>query len=55
MIDARKLQLLFYSTELMIADALTKELAQEKFTAFINAMVLRDTKPSDLLAPAQTP
>jgi len=41
---AREVQLVCYSTELMIADALTKELAQKKFTAFVNAIMLEDTR-----------
>jgi len=44
MIDAREVQLAHCSTELMIADALTKELAHEKFTTFVNAMMLEDTR-----------
>jgi len=40
----RSVQLVYCSTELMLADALTKELAQEKFTAFVNAMMLEDRR-----------
>ena len=36
--------MVYYATELMISDAMTKELAQEKFTAFVNAMMLGDTR-----------
>jgi len=32
------------STELILADAVTKELSQERLTAFVNPMVLEDTK-----------
>jgi len=38
MVDAREVQLVYCSTE--IADAVTKELDQEKFTAFVDAMML---------------
>jgi hypothetical protein len=44
MIVAGEMQLVYCSTELMIADALIKELAQATFTAFVNAMMLEDTR-----------
>jgi hypothetical protein len=44
MIDAGTVQLVSCSTKLMIADALTKELAQDKLTAFVNATMVEDTK-----------
>jgi hypothetical protein len=37
MIDAGEVQLLDYSTELLIGDELTRKLAQEKLTAFVDA------------------
>jgi len=43
MIDSGELQLFYFSAELMIAAAVTKELSQEKFTAFVNAMILEHT------------
>ena len=43
-VDAGELPLVYCSTELMIADALTKELSREKITAFVNAMMLEDTR-----------
>jgi hypothetical protein len=43
MMDAGEKQLVYCSTELMLADALEKGLAQQKFTAFVNAMMLEET------------
>ena len=37
----------YFSTDLMLADQMTKELVQEKFSALINAMMLEDTRLSD--------
>ena len=44
MIDAGEVQLVYCSTEPMIADALTEEVAQEKLTAFVNEMMLEDKR-----------
>jgi len=44
MIDAGKVQLINYSTEFMLADTLRKQLAQNHFSAFVNAMMLENTR-----------
>ena len=43
-IKEKLVRLLYCPTELMIAEALTKALSQEKFSIFNNALVLEDTR-----------
>jgi hypothetical protein len=42
-----EVQLVYCSTEVMIANVLTKEMAQGKFAAFVDAMMLEDTRLED--------
>jgi hypothetical protein len=42
--DAEEVQLVHCSTEVMVGDKVTTEFAQEKFTQYVTAMMLEDTR-----------